>query len=461
MKKKNWATRMISGLLSAMMVLTTAVTPLTVMASEIIPEDELKEYVSSLPELKDIRDQLDPDEIVETRDYEVDFGTGIDLKNDFTNMEIPNRDKVKVTFFEAKNADNADFSANCAGTYKAVYYVEPMNEMHPVYRLSRSITVKELVTEPQVFDEGSDGGDDGQSGEEADDAEAEPVPESEAAMILETEAAGSYVPGNPEDEDSEDSQIFYEFTEEAFQEEMAAITDTMDEAGATDVIMAAESDAAFAEEEVMGEMAAEFFEVSEEEAAEIIAEDDDIEDEEADIPEAEPAESDSQEDEEDLSAVEESIPTEAVVVEESTPAEPSAAEERTQEEPAAPEESTSQETVPIEPGTAAQEATDAPESETIAAETESGPEVVEVTPEEMDAMLEEAETQDTYDEESGWTVSGVIQWATEEEEIDLAALGFGETVSFEVPRLRGAQASSTQTVEVTAITGPGGYADAS
>ena len=74
-----------------MMVLTTVVTPMTVMASEIIPEDELKEYVSSLPELKAVKDQLDPDEIVEARDYEVDFGTELDLKNDFTNMEMTSR----------------------------------------------------------------------------------------------------------------------------------------------------------------------------------------------------------------------------------------------------------------------------------------------------------------------------------------------------------------------------------
>ena len=159
MKKKNWTTRMISGLLSAMMVVTTVVTPMTVMASEIIPEDELREYVSSLPELKDVKEQLDPDEIVEAKDYKVDFGTEIDLRNDFTSMEIPNRDKVKVSFFEAKNAAGTDFSANNADSYKAVYYVEPMNEMHPVYRVSRSITVKEPVTEPQVPEEGSDSGD--------------------------------------------------------------------------------------------------------------------------------------------------------------------------------------------------------------------------------------------------------------------------------------------------------------
>ena len=314
MKKKNWATRMISGLLSAMMVLTTVVTPMTVMASEIIPEDELREYVSSLPELKDVKDQLDPDEIVEAKDYEVDFGTEIDLKNDFTNMEIPNRDKVKVSFFEAKNAAGTDFSANNADTYKAVYYVEPMNEMHPVYRVSRSITVKEPVTEPQVSEEGNDS-DDGQSGEEGEDAEADPVPESEAAMIPEPEAAESYVPDTFED--SEESSVFYEFTEEAVQEEMAAVTETVDEAGTADVIMAAESDAAMAEEEMMEEMAAESFDVSEEEAAESIAEDDDAGDEEADFSEEEPAESDNQEDEEDPPAADESDPAEADSMEES------------------------------------------------------------------------------------------------------------------------------------------------
>ena len=447
MKKKNWATRMISGILSAMMVLTTVVTPMTVMASEIIPEDELREYVSSLPELKDVKDQLDPDEIVEAKDYEVDFGTEIDLKNDFTNMEIPNRDKVKVSFFEAKNAAGTDFSANNADTYKAVYYVEPMNEMHPVYRISRSITVKEPVTEPQVSEEGSDGGDDGQSGEEAEDAEADSMPESEAAMIPEPEAAESYLQNTFED--SEESSVFYEFTEEAFQEEMAATTQAEEEAGSAETIMAAESDAAMAEEEMMEKMAAESFDDSEEEAAESIAEDDNDGDEEADFAEEEPAESYSQEDEKDLPAAEESDPAEADSMEESTPTESYVAEESTQEEPAALEESVSSETAPAETETAVPEAESTPESEAAAAESETDPEVVVVTPEEMDAMLEEAETQDTYDEESGWTVSGVIQWATEEEEINLAALGFGETVSFEVPRLRGAKASSTQTVEVT------------
>ena len=157
MKKKSFTARMISGLLSAVMVLQAAVTPITAFASEMNPEEELKAYVEALPELDQVKDQLDPEEVVTAKDYEVDFDTEIDLKKDFTNLEIPDKDKVKVNFYEAKNADKADFSTGMAGTYKAVYYVEPTNELHPVYRISRNITVKEPVTEAQTSAEGSEG----------------------------------------------------------------------------------------------------------------------------------------------------------------------------------------------------------------------------------------------------------------------------------------------------------------
>ena len=114
------------------------------------------------------------------------------------------------------------------------------------------------------------------------------------------------------------------------------------------------------------------------------------------------------------------------------------------EEAETPEETSTSEEVPAseeEPETASN-------SEESAVEE---PETVTITSEELDEMIEEAETQDTYDEESGWTVTGVIQWATEEEEIDLAALGFGQSVSFEIPRktMLKAAAKSTQTVNIT------------
>ena len=92
MKKKSFTARMISGLLSAVMVLQAAVTPITAFASEMNPEEELKAYVEALPELDQVKDQLDPEEIVTAKDYEVDFNAEIDLKKDFTNLEIPDKD---------------------------------------------------------------------------------------------------------------------------------------------------------------------------------------------------------------------------------------------------------------------------------------------------------------------------------------------------------------------------------
>ena len=225
MKKKSFTARMISGLLSAVMVLQAAVTPITAFASEMNPEEELKAYVEALPELDQVKDQLDPEEVVTAKDYEVDFDTEIDLKKDFTNLEIPDKDKVKVNFYEAKNADKADFSTGMAGTYKAVYYVEPTNELHPVYRISRNITVKEPVTEAQTSAEADGGGEDDASCGESEDADADPAPETA-----------------PE---TEEPHVVYEFTEEAYELEMAAAQETaqaMEKAGASSEQAAAGSD---------------------------------------------------------------------------------------------------------------------------------------------------------------------------------------------------------------------------
>lgn len=390
---------MISGLLSAVMVLSAAVTPATAFASEMIPEEELKAYVEALPELDQVKDQLDPEEIVTAKDYEVDFDAEIDLKKDFTNLEIPDKDKVNVKFYEAKDSDQAEFSTGRVGTYKAIYYVEPANEQHPVYRISRNITVKEPVIESQMDGSSSDDGGSGEDGD-SEDSEADPDPEPQALMAPEEESAEIAAPETAAE--TEDAHIIYEFTEEAYELEMAAAEETvqaMEEAESTEVQTAEVQSA-----ETVPETAAE----SEEAAAE------------ADTPlEAEEAET----------SMETSGQTEEIEAAETVGSE------------ASEMESAASETV---------------ESESASEETEAVPEtedsaMVVVTPEEMDEMIEEAETQDTYDEESGWTVSGVIEWATEEEEIDFAGLGLGQSVSFQIPKKKmlKAAASSTQTVDIT------------
>lgn len=172
MKQNKWFKKAVSGLLTAVTLLTSAVSPLTVMAAEPSPEEQLAAYVSSLPELNTVREQLDADEIVTAKNYEVEFGAEVDLQNDFTKLEIPDEKKVSVSFFEAKDSNGNEFSTSHADSYHAVYYVEPVNTEHPAYRISRTITVKEPVQTEAFVTGDSDGGqeegtDDG-AGEDAD-----------------------------------------------------------------------------------------------------------------------------------------------------------------------------------------------------------------------------------------------------------------------------------------------------
>ena len=50
------------------------------------------------------------------------------IRDSYTGLEIKDDNKVKVTFEEAKNDKDEDFTTNHADTYKAVYYVEPVNQ---------------------------------------------------------------------------------------------------------------------------------------------------------------------------------------------------------------------------------------------------------------------------------------------------------------------------------------------
>ena len=259
------------------------------------------------------------------------------------------------------------------------------------------------MTEAQTSAEGSEGGEDDASDGESEDADADPAPETA-----------------PE---TEEPHVVYEFTEEAYELEMAAAQETaqaMEKAGASSEQAAAGS------EEESSSQAAEAASAEPEVTA-------------ADLAEALGTVLASEN--EDVAIAEETeIPDETEREEETD----SSAESSTMEEAETPEETSTSEEVPVSEE----------EPETVSDSEESiveEPETVTITPEELDEMIEEAETQDTYDEESGWTVTGVIQWATEEEEIDLAALGFGESVSFEIPRKTRLKAASksTQTVDIT------------
>ena len=190
MRRTGHLRRLVSGFLAGMTLLSTVLSPMTAYAAE--PKAEEKP-----PLYEEVKDLLDEDEVVKAKDYEITVGSEFDVTCDFTGLEIKDDKKVKVTFEEAKNEEGKNFALDHADSYKAVYYVEPVNEAHPKYQISRNLIVKEAETEVQAASEG--GGEDAGSGgteEAADDGEADSqtlsVEESETAeteISTETEAS--------------------------------------------------------------------------------------------------------------------------------------------------------------------------------------------------------------------------------------------------------------------------------
>ena len=190
MRRTGHLRRLVSGFLAGMTLLSTVLSPMTAYAAE--PKADEKP-----PLYEEVKDLLDEDEVVKAKDYEITVGSEFDVTCDFTGLEIKDDKKVKVTFEEAKNEEGKDFALDHADSYKAVYYVEPVNEAHPKYQISRNLIVKEAETEVQAASEG--GGEDAGSGgteEAADDGEADSqtlsAEESETAeteISTETEAS--------------------------------------------------------------------------------------------------------------------------------------------------------------------------------------------------------------------------------------------------------------------------------
>ena len=142
MKVKQKAKRVVSGLLTAVTLLSTVLSPISSYAAELPKERKL-------PLLEEVQSQLDEDEIVLAKDHQVEVGTSFDVKTDFTGLEIKDAAKVKITFEEAKNEQGEDFTTSHADTYKTVYQVETVNQEHPNYQISRNVVVKEIEKESE------------------------------------------------------------------------------------------------------------------------------------------------------------------------------------------------------------------------------------------------------------------------------------------------------------------------
>ena len=243
MKKKGNFRKVVSGLLAGMTMLSTVLSPMTAYAAEIQPEEKPPLY-------EEVKDLLDEDEVVTAKDYEIETGSVFDVKSDFTGLEIKDDNKVKITFEEAKNDKNEDFTTDHADTYKAVYYVEPVNQEHPKYQISRNLIVREKETEIQTEAAGSEAviesetvGSE-QQAEEAEDSEADsellPTEEVTESELEEFDSqASELLPDMEEDtENTTDSETGLTVSDAMEQAEEEGIDLYAMEAGETVTFMA-------------------------------------------------------------------------------------------------------------------------------------------------------------------------------------------------------------------------------
>lgn len=178
MRKKRKAARLISGCMALVSFLSAVVSPMMVSSAE--------SPIERVPYYEEVKDQLDMDEVVTAQDYEVTVGASFDINCDFSGIEIPDNKKVKVTFQEALNEDGDSFATDHEDTYQAVYYVEPQTTSHPMYQISRNITVKEASSSEEVKDSGTEASP-GQDKKESEPENSDEEGESETPAEMHSE----------------------------------------------------------------------------------------------------------------------------------------------------------------------------------------------------------------------------------------------------------------------------------
>lgn len=247
MKSKYRFRRILSGVMAAVTILSTVISPLTVYASE-------EPKTAEPPAYESVKDLLDEEEVVKANDLELEVGQEFDVSSDRTNLEIKDESKVKVTFQKAESDAGESFSTSHADTYHAVYYVEPVNQNHPVYQIGRNLIVKEPVaasqsepqTEQAVTEE--DTGSDDEEAASQEETETEPV-ETE---IVEPETAESETEEpeetEPEFQDGLSESEFDAALEESETENTTdaesglTLSDVLEQAGEQDIDLIAMED---------------------------------------------------------------------------------------------------------------------------------------------------------------------------------------------------------------------------
>ena len=148
-------------------------------------------YEAEYPALEKVKEKLTTDEIVDVGDYTVELDSSFDVEHDFSGIEFSS-DKVKVTFHEAKNNDGKKFDIGKAGTYKAVYFVEPVSK-NPSYLVSRNIIVKEKASAPSSGKQAADKEESGNSHSDGSEGNIEDGEEKHGGFLRLENADGGMV----------------------------------------------------------------------------------------------------------------------------------------------------------------------------------------------------------------------------------------------------------------------------
>lgn len=186
MKKRIKLKRLLSGMMAVITILSS------VLPSGIVYAEDTKSQ--EYPLYEEVKDFLSTDEVVKAEDIQLDAGVSFDIEHDFTGLEIPDKEKVKVELHEAKNSSGENFSTDHADTYKSVYYVEPVSG-NPAYQVQRNIVIKEVsVTEAEVTavtTAAESAGEEQQESGDADEESESQIQETVVDTVSETDTEAS------------------------------------------------------------------------------------------------------------------------------------------------------------------------------------------------------------------------------------------------------------------------------
>ena len=90
--------RFLSGVMAVATLASVIVQPVAVSASELEPEEI--PFEQQYPELKDVQNSLDSDEIVAANDIELAYGQEFEVEVDLSGIEGVDESKMKILFHE-------------------------------------------------------------------------------------------------------------------------------------------------------------------------------------------------------------------------------------------------------------------------------------------------------------------------------------------------------------------------